>query len=255
VSLVDRDRQWFKSKQGVAAEETPREISFCTHKIRKDEPFIVQDALSDPRFCNGPLVTGEPHVRAYVGIPIRTPSGHNIGALCVMDTKAREISTEQINVLQDLTRVVVDELECTAASRGYPSPPLSNCPFRASALASPNESLSRFHHTQQFRGVAHMFVVDTSALLAVIVGIVAAFPAYSCMHRSGRGRARSAIAYLSGLAAGLLAAVVLFHVLQALALKLTFGGAAFAGAFFGPFCGLFWGAWVRKGRKKRKSMA
>ena len=100
-----------------------------------------------------------------------------------------------------------------------------------------------------------MFVVDTSALLAVMVGLVAAFPAYSCMHRSGRGRARSAIAYLSGLAAGILAAVVLFHVLQALALNLTFGGAAFAGAFFGPFCGLFWGAWVRTGRRKRKSPA
>jgi hypothetical protein len=100
-----------------------------------------------------------------------------------------------------------------------------------------------------------MFVVDSSALLAVIVGIIAAFPAYSCTHRSGRGRARSAIAYLSGLAAGILAAVVLFHGLQALALNLTFAGAALAGAFFGPFCGLFWGAWVRTGRKKRKSTA
>ena len=100
-----------------------------------------------------------------------------------------------------------------------------------------------------------MFIVDTSALLAVMVGLVAAFPAYSCMHRSGRGRARSAIAYLSGLAAGILAAVVLFHGLQALALNLTFAGAALAGAFFGPFCGLFLGAWVRTGRKKRKSPA
>jgi diguanylate cyclase (GGDEF)-like protein len=111
VSLVDRDRQWFKSRQGVGAEETPRNISFCTHTIRKDETFVVQDALADRRFCDSPLVTGEPHIRAYVGVPLRTPSGHNIGALCVMDVKPREVSKEQLNVLQDLGRLVVDELE------------------------------------------------------------------------------------------------------------------------------------------------
>lgn len=111
VSLVDRDRQWFKSRQGVAAEGSPRNISFCTHTIRKDEPFVVQDALADRRFCDSPLVTGEPHIRAYVGVPLRTPSGHNIGALCVMDVTPREISKDQLNVLQDLARVVVDELE------------------------------------------------------------------------------------------------------------------------------------------------
>lgn len=111
VSLVDRDRQWFKSRQGVAAEETPRNISFCTHTIRTDETFVVQDALADRRFCDSPLVTGEPHIRAYVGVPLRTPTGHNIGALCVMDVKPRDVSNEQLNVLQDLARVVVDELE------------------------------------------------------------------------------------------------------------------------------------------------
>ena len=100
-----------------------------------------------------------------------------------------------------------------------------------------------------------MFVVDASALLALIVGVIAAFPAYSCTHRSSRGRARSAVGYLLGLAAGILAAAVLFHILRVLALNLTFAGAALAGAFFGPFGGLLWGAWVRSGRKKRKSPA
>jgi hypothetical protein len=100
-----------------------------------------------------------------------------------------------------------------------------------------------------------MVVVDASALLAAIVGIIAALPAYSITHQSGRGRARSAIAYLSGLAVGILAAVVLFQALQTLALNLTFGGAALAGAFFGPFVGLAWGAWVRSGRKRRKKTA
>lgn len=100
--------------------------------------------------------------------------------------------------------------------------------------------------------VAHMFVVDASALLAVAVGIIAALPAYYFTRRSGRGRARSAIAYLSGLAGGMLAAVALFQLLQALTLNLTFAGASVAGAFFGPFAGLLWGVWVRTGRKKRR---
>ena len=98
-----------------------------------------------------------------------------------------------------------------------------------------------------------MFIVDASALLAGIVGVIAALPAYAFMHRSSRGRARSAIAYLCGLVAGVAAAVALFHVLQALALNLTYAGATLAGAFFGPFFGLSWAAWVRSGRRKRKA--
>lgn len=100
-----------------------------------------------------------------------------------------------------------------------------------------------------------MFVVDASALLAVIIGIIAALPAYACTHQSGRGRARSAVGYLLGLTVGMLAAVVLFQALQTLAFNLTFAGAALAGAFFGPFAGLAWGVWVRSGRRKRKSAA
>jgi GAF domain-containing protein len=91
VSLVDRDRQWFKSRVGIETTETARNISFCTHTIRKDEPLVVPDALVDPRFCNSPLVTGPPYVRAYFGVPLRTPDGHNVGALCVNDT-SRAIS-------------------------------------------------------------------------------------------------------------------------------------------------------------------
>ena len=111
VSLVDRDRQWFKSKQGTETSQTARNISFCTHTIREDEPLIVPNALEDPRFRDSPLVTGAPHVRAYVGVPLRTPDGHNVGALCINDTRPREITSEQVNVLQDLARLVVDELE------------------------------------------------------------------------------------------------------------------------------------------------
>jgi diguanylate cyclase (GGDEF)-like protein len=111
VSLVDRDRQWFKSRQGMEASETPRNISFCTHTIQKDEPLIVPNALDDPRFANSPLVTCENGVRLYVGVPLKTPSGFNIGALCAIDSKPGNVTPEQIHVLQDLARLVVDELE------------------------------------------------------------------------------------------------------------------------------------------------
>ncbi len=111
VSLVDRDRQWFKSKQGVRASETPRNISFCTHTIQGTKPLIVNDAHADPRFTNSPLVRGEPHIRFYIGVPLRSRDGYNVGALCSMDTKARDISPEQIGVLEDLARLIIDELE------------------------------------------------------------------------------------------------------------------------------------------------
>jgi diguanylate cyclase (GGDEF)-like protein len=111
VSLVDRDRQWFKSRQGMEAAETPRSISFCTHTIQKDEPLIVTNAIEDPRFANSPLVTCEGGVRKYVGVPLKTPSGFNIGALCAIDSKPGNVTPEQINVMQDLARLVVDELE------------------------------------------------------------------------------------------------------------------------------------------------
>lgn len=111
VSLVDRDRQWFKSRQGVAATQTARNISFCNYTIRDTEPLIVADALADPRFAKSPLVRGEPHIRFYAGVPLCTHDGHNLGALCAMDTRPRNLSAEQVEMLADLARLVVDELE------------------------------------------------------------------------------------------------------------------------------------------------
>jgi diguanylate cyclase (GGDEF)-like protein len=111
VSLVDRDRQWFKARQGVKSSETPRSISFCTHTIQGTRPLIVNDAHADPRFATSPLVTGDPHIRFYIGVPLRSRDGYNVGALCSMDTKVRDLSPEQITVLEDLARLIVDELE------------------------------------------------------------------------------------------------------------------------------------------------
>ncbi|MGI9354414.1 MAG: sensor domain-containing diguanylate cyclase [Rhizobiaceae bacterium] len=111
VSLVDDQRQWFKSKQGLFVSETPREYSFCAHAIEQDTPFIINDATQDSRFQDNPLVTGEPNIRFYAGIPLKTPSGFNIGTLCVIDTVAREISPLELTILQDLARLVIDEFE------------------------------------------------------------------------------------------------------------------------------------------------
>jgi diguanylate cyclase (GGDEF)-like protein len=111
VSLIDRDRQWFKSRLGFNASETPREVSFCTHAIRHQHTLLVRDAQTDPRFVQSPLVVGEPYVRFYAGAPLRTRDGHNIGTLCAMDTKVRDLNPAQIRALEDLARIAIDELE------------------------------------------------------------------------------------------------------------------------------------------------
>jgi diguanylate cyclase (GGDEF)-like protein len=111
VSLVDKDRQWFKSRQGTSLDETSRQISFCTHAIEGTDTFIVEDARADPRFAASPLVVQEPFIRFYAGVPLRTNGGHNIGTLCAMDTEVRELTSRQIRMLEDLARLVIDELE------------------------------------------------------------------------------------------------------------------------------------------------
>ena len=111
ISLVDRDRQWFKSRIGLDATEGPRCTSFCTHAIDRDTPLVVRNALEDPFFHDHPAVLGEPFVRFYAGVPLRTPDGYNIGTLCAVDYAPRDMSPLQLAVLQDLARLVVDELE------------------------------------------------------------------------------------------------------------------------------------------------
>lgn len=111
VSLIDRDRQWFKSHQGFDFSETPRDLGFCSHAILDDGPFVVNDALKDDRFAENPVVVGEPHVRFYAGIPLRTADGAKVGALCIVDSRPRNLSAAQLRMLQDIARSVEEELE------------------------------------------------------------------------------------------------------------------------------------------------
>jgi hypothetical protein len=100
VSLIDADRQWLKSCVGMDVSETPREISFCTHTIQRREPMVIANATEDPRFANNPLVTGPPYIASYLGAPLETPDGYNVGSLCAIDTKPRTFSATQIEVMK-----------------------------------------------------------------------------------------------------------------------------------------------------------
>jgi len=112
ISLVDTDRQWFKSRVGLRATETPREHAFCAHAIdRPEEVMVVNDASVDQRFAHNPLVTGDPNIRFYAGAPLITSSGEAIGTLCVLDTRPREIDDEGRAALQGLALEVMRRLE------------------------------------------------------------------------------------------------------------------------------------------------
>ena len=111
ISLVDSQRQWFKSKQGLDACETSREISFCGHAINIDEVMVVSDALSDERFSDNPLVVDAPFIRFYAGCPIKGPGDHRVGTLCLIDSKQRSLSSADQDTLKDFARMVEDQLE------------------------------------------------------------------------------------------------------------------------------------------------
>jgi len=112
VSLVDGERQWFKARVGLAALETPRDLAFCAHAIVSPDPvFVVPDATQDPRFAGNPLVTGDPHIRFYAGVPIVMPGGQALGTVCVIDTVPRTLDALQLQALQALSRQTTALLE------------------------------------------------------------------------------------------------------------------------------------------------
>ncbi len=110
VSLVDENRQWFKSCLGLDVSETPRKVSFCGHAILDDAVFVIEDATADPRFADNPLVVGEPQIRFYAGCPLSVIDGHKLGTLCIIDRKPRRLSDEDLGLLRDLAAMVEREL-------------------------------------------------------------------------------------------------------------------------------------------------
>ncbi|SAK69709.1 diguanylate cyclase [Caballeronia glebae] len=130
VSLIDENRQWFKSCAGLGVQETSRDISFCGHAILHDDVFVIPDARADMRFHDNPLVTGDPGIRFYAGQPLMVPNGSKLGTLCLIDTRPRELDGEERGLLRDLAHIAekeiaaielatVDELTLIANRRGF----------------------------------------------------------------------------------------------------------------------------------------
>lgn len=116
ISLVDSNRQWFKARVGIAACETPRDISFCAHALHSDRMLLVPDALLDPRFHDNPLVSGPPHIRFYAGAPLTCKDGLVIGTLCLIDTVPRTLDTVELAILESLRDLTVLELSSPQAA-------------------------------------------------------------------------------------------------------------------------------------------
>jgi len=110
ITLVDRDRQWFKSRLGWNRNQCSRDISFCGHAILADSLMVVPDALDDPRFAANPLVTGDPQVRFYAGAVVRGPSGHALGTLCVLDYHPRYFDDEHRSLLRRFADLIENEI-------------------------------------------------------------------------------------------------------------------------------------------------
>jgi len=111
ISLIDSDRQWFKSKVGVSVSETPREISFCARAIQQSELFVVPDASKDPRFSSNPFVVTDPKIRFYAGAPFTSSDGHPLGTLCVVDIVPRQLTPNQQGALVALSHQVQAQFE------------------------------------------------------------------------------------------------------------------------------------------------
>lgn len=139
ISLVDRDRQWFKGRFGLSIQETPRSLSFCSHTIQKaPATMVVGDAAEDARFATNTLVTEGPRIRFYAGAPLVTPEGYALGTLCVIDTRPRELSPLQLDALAVLSRQVIAQLELRRRLRELAAASIS--------LTEANAELQSFAH-------------------------------------------------------------------------------------------------------------
>jgi GAF domain-containing protein len=117
ISLLDEKRQWFKSRYGITAKETPIEQAFCAHAVLEPQVFVVTDTTKDARFAQNPLVTSAPNIRFYAGAPLITPDGVPLGTLCAIDDKVRNFSSGQAEALAALGRQVITQMELRRTTR------------------------------------------------------------------------------------------------------------------------------------------
>ncbi|MDY7225939.1 GAF domain-containing sensor histidine kinase [Hyalangium rubrum] len=180
VSLLDHTRQWFKSRVGIEATETSRDLAFCAHAILQDGLFVVPDATRDERFHDNPLVSGAPHVRFYAGTPLKSLSGHNLGTLCVIDHVPRELTAEQAEALDTLGRQVESQLQLRLRVRELER--------REAESRSQRDALARLK--RQKDGLLQLVVKDLQTPLSAIHSHAALVQSRTQLPEDVRGAAR-----------------------------------------------------------------
>ncbi|MEH2173589.1 response regulator [Nostoc sp.] len=164
ISLIDTNRQWFKSKVGLDALQTPRDLAFCAHAIVQPEVLVVPDATEDERFATNPLVTSDPNIRFYAGVPLTNPEGYALGTLCVIDRVPRNLSPEQLEALRIIGRQVIKQLEMRRN-------------LASLVLASDTRKQSQKTRKQFFQRIAGGFGLASAIL--VLIGVIS----YQNTHR------------------------------------------------------------------------
>ncbi len=202
VSIVESDRQWFKSRYGIDFPESPRDASFCAHVVASEKPLVVSDALTDPRFSDNPLVLGEPRMRFYAGIPLKTHDGFVIGTLCAIDRQPRQLTPRQLELLAMLAGQVVDLLELRRQKKLLAQDRATLEVYRRNALEQQNElAASEARLRALFEGMSEGVVLqDANATItasnpaaARILGLTedqlagrsSVDPSWHCVHADG----------------------------------------------------------------------
>lgn len=166
ISLVDANRQWFKSRIGIDSAETPRSVSFCAHAILQEELFIVPDAFEDARFDTNPMVTDDPNIRFYAGMPISGPEGHAVGTLCVLDNKPRQLPEEKQLALRVLARSIAahfqirQQLEQLRLSEFHRTEVEQNLRVSEASLRAANARLQQMASTDVLTGLKNRRAFD-----------------------------------------------------------------------------------------------